>query len=117
MRASRRTGGRPDSAGQLVEQPLAGQVVPERDAAGQVAGPRPDGDAVALDVVPEDGRAPGGRMEEAEEQADERRLAGAVGPEEAEDLALLDLDVEVGQGRSDPSRRAAAPGRSRAGQP
>jgi hypothetical protein len=36
-------------------------------------------------------------MEVAEQEPDRRRLAGPVRTEEAEDLALVDLDVEVRQ--------------------
>ena len=52
--------------------------------------------------------APGGRVEEPEQQADERALARAVGPEEAEDLALADVERHVVER---PDRAAAVPGR------
>ena len=73
--------------GEVVEVALAGEVVVERDPAGQVADRAADGDAVADDVEPEHAPAPGRRVEVAQEQADERGLAGAVRPQEAEDLA------------------------------
>src|SRR5207302_11075846 len=46
-------------------------------------------------VEPEDLRRPPVRMDEPHQQADGRRLAGAVGPEIAENLALRHLQVEV----------------------
>ena len=49
-------------------------------------------------VVPENLRPSGRRPEHAREQLQGRRLAGAVGPELAEDLAWLYLQIEVAQG-------------------
>src|SRR5262249_30342002 len=46
----------------------------------------------------EDERLPGGGEEQAQEQLDGRGLARAVGAEQAEDLAALDLDVQRVQG-------------------
>ena len=51
--------------------------------------------AVALDVEAVDGGVAAGRDEEAAEDADERRLAGAVRAEEAEDLAARDLQRDA----------------------
>ena len=93
------TGRRP--AGQLaevVEQALAGQGVVQGDAAGQVADPPPDLDAVADDVPAQDRRGPGRRVEIAEQQPDRGRLARAVRAEEPEDLALADADRQVVEG-------------------
>ena len=50
---------------------------------------------VANDIVPgHDRRAAGGRHQRGQ-HADERALAGAVGSEQAEDLAALDLEADV----------------------
>src|SRR6202008_905221 len=73
----------------VVEQVLAGQRVVEGDATGQIAGPSPDLDRVANDVQAEHRCGTGGRVEEAEEEPDRRRLAGPVRSEEAEDLAFM----------------------------
>src|SRR5690606_24095740 len=54
------------------------------------------------DVEAVDLRAALRRRQEAGEDLHRRRLAGAVGPEEAEDLALLDGEVEVGDGDAVP---------------
>ena len=50
---------------------------------------------VAPGVVAQDGGTAGRRPQEAEQEADRRRLAGTVGPKEAEDLALADREVDV----------------------
>ena len=47
--------------------------------------------------MPEDPRRAARGVEEAEQRADDGRLAGAVRPEEAEDLALPDVEGQVGQ--------------------
>ena len=75
-------------------------VVPERDAARQVARLAADLDRVAVDVEAEDRRAAGRRVEEAEQQPDRRRLAGAVrarGTRRSRPRSTA--IVEVGQGR------------------
>src|SRR5204862_1834317 len=48
---------------------------------------------LAHDVVPVDEYLPGSRVDDAADDADEGRLAGAVRAEEREDLALPDLEV------------------------
>ena len=108
LRAQRRRP--PVQPGQVVEHLLAGQRVVQRDAAGQVASRRANGDAVADDVVAEHAPLAGGRMQEAEQQPDGRRLARAVGPQEAEDLAFANVDREVVQGAHDlvPAARGKA---------
>ena len=47
------------------------------------------------DVVAGDTRAAGGRLRQRAEHVDRRRLAGAVGAEEAEDLAGGDVEIET----------------------
>ena len=99
---------------QLVEQPIPGQVVPEGDAAGQVAGaarmatlsrsmscPR----TVALPAV-------GWRKPSSSRMSVD--LPAPFGPEEAEDLALVAPRCRGRPARPAPSRHAASPGRSRA---
>jgi hypothetical protein len=53
------------------------------------------GAEVGHDVVAVRDDLPGGGVDDAADDADERGLAGAVGPEQREDLAALDLDVQV----------------------
>jgi hypothetical protein len=54
--------------------------------------------AVRAHVVAEHAHAAGGRLGEAEQQADERGFAGAVGAEESERDATGDLEADVDQG-------------------
>ena len=64
---------------------------------------RPDagegGGAAAREVVAEQADVPGRRLREAEEHADERRLARAVRPEEPERVPARDLEVDRLEGR------------------
>ena len=53
-------------------------------------------------VLAREGDAPRRRLVEAAEAVEQRRLAGAVGPDERADLALLDLERQVGE-REDPA--------------
>ena len=64
---------------------------------GHVADQPADLLAPGGDVVAQHPRAAGGRLEQAEQDLDQRRLAGTVGADESRH-ALADLDVEVGQG-------------------
>src|SRR3989475_820602 len=57
-----------------------------------------DGPRIREDVVPEDGRPADGWLELRREDAKERRLAGAVPSEEAEDLALVDRERNALEG-------------------
>ena len=50
---------------------------------------------IAAHVDAADDRGAGGRLEQAAEHADGRRLAGAVGAEEAEDFSLLHIEADV----------------------
>ena len=83
---------------EVVKRIFAAERVVERDAAGQVPHPPPNGDRVGHDVHAEHGGAALGRVQVAQQGADGGRLAGAVRPQEAEDLAGLDLQVQADQG-------------------
>ena len=63
---------------------------------GHVADESPDLLPAVLDVVPQDAGVPAGRLEQAQQDLDQRRLAGAVGADEA-GHAGSDLDRQVGQ--------------------
>ena len=71
-----------------------GLTRPQRELAGQIAHPAADGHRVAPAVETEHGRRARGRMQQVEDRADERGLARAVRPEEPEDLAGRDLQVD-----------------------
>ena len=75
-----------------VERLLGVQELVEVRLLGQVADPLVLGD-VGRRLV-EDQRVALGREEQAEQELDRGRLARAVGPEQAEDLAPVDLEVE-----------------------
>src|SRR5260221_584525 len=66
---------------------------------GQVADVALERDRVGVAVAAEDRRAARARAQQAHEQADRRRLARAVRPEEAHDLAALDAQGEPAHGR------------------
>ena len=91
-------------AGQPVGAALADELVaPELAVPGAVAlADVADRAAdVALggdDVVAGDLRGPGGRRDEGGEHPQGGRLAGAVGAEEGDELALGDLEVEAAHG-------------------
>jgi len=61
---------------------------------GGVAHIAPDPAGVAFAVGAGDDRTPGSRFGEADEDLDGRGLARAVGPDEAEDMPAVQLDVE-----------------------
>jgi len=46
-------------------------------------------------TLPEDQRRTRGRLQQAQQDPDRGRLAGAIGAEEAEDLSPLDLQIDV----------------------
>ena len=90
--------GRLDAVDLLVqpERLLRGQVPPEL-----VLLPHHQGEPAAVGVLAlpghvahHAGRAAGGR-DDAREQLERRRLAGAVGPEEGDELALLDRQIDA----------------------
>src|SRR6185312_3190081 len=68
------------------------QVLPVREALRHVADVALDRLGFGEDVVAKAGAAAGIGRQQAAHQADRRRLAAAVGPEEAENLAALDLE-------------------------
>ena len=91
----------------------ARQPVVQSELARQVPDPTVDLDRAPEAVEAEDAGRPRTRPDQVEEQADRRRLAGAVRAEEPEDLALLDLEIDV----DDPAMTAVMPLLSRAGWP
>src|SRR4029077_19262396 len=72
------------------------QPVVHVELARQVADAAMNRDGIGGRLDAEDLGAPGGRSDEVEQDPHRRGLAGAVRPEEPEDLALCDLEVEVG---------------------
>ena len=97
-RASRPFSGHPVEPGDEAHQLAAGQPVVEERGVGDVAEEPLGGERLVLDVVAADQRPAGGRPLETGEHLDRRRLAGAVGAEEAEELALGDRELEVADG-------------------
>ncbi len=53
---------------------------------------------LALAIEPEDLRPSARRAAQCEQQPDGGRLSGAVGPEEADHLARVDLEIEMVKG-------------------
>jgi hypothetical protein len=86
----------PAQAREEADQLPGGEPLVEPEVAGDVADPAPHGDPVAPRVEAEDLETTRGRPDQVEQQADGRRLPGAVRAEEAEHLAGLDLEVELG---------------------
>ena len=56
---------------------------------------RAGGAIVGDDVVAIDGDVPRGCIDDAADDADQRRLAGAVGSQQRENLAAADLEIDV----------------------
>ena len=88
--------------GRLAEQAAAeGDGVPHRlegirrQFLRHEADHRPHAAVVAPDVAAVDRHAPGRRVHDAAHDRDQRRLAGTVGPEQREDLAAADLQVDM----------------------
>ena len=73
----------------------AGHVVVEADGIGQVADPAFDLARIARRVEPDDTGLALGRFGQPEQHEDRGRLAGAVLPEQPEDLAAAHLEVEA----------------------
>ena len=94
------------------EPPGVGEVVARRqpvvkaDLVGQIADPALHFERLAQRVEAGDLGAPAGRLGQPEQHQDRRRLARAVGPEDADDLAGADLEIDV----VDRERRAVALG-------
>ena len=81
-----------------VDRLATGDVGPERDVAGHVRQARVQRDAVLPRVAAEQGGGTGVRAQHAEQDAQRRRLARAVGAEEAVRLAALDDEIEAVEG-------------------
>ncbi len=69
-------------------------VVVEADRVGQIADPALDRERLAHRIVARDPHLAGGYLGEAEHHQDGGGLAGAVRPQQAEGLALEDVEVE-----------------------
>ena len=82
-------------AGDEVEVLADREVLPEREALRHVADAPLDLAALLDDVVAEAGAGAGVGRQQPAYDADRGRLAAAVGPEEAEDLAAPDLQRQV----------------------
>ena len=78
-----------------------GEIVVEADRVGQIADPALDRERLARRIEAEHADLAGRDVGEAEQHQDRRRLAGAVRPEQAEDLAAPDRERDVvdGDGR------------------
>ena len=81
--------------GEVLDRLGAGQAVVQVELAGQVADAPVDRDRVDGRLDAEDLGPPRGRPDEVEQDAHRRRLPRPVGPEEPEDLALLDVEVQL----------------------
>ena len=79
---------------QEVDDLAARQARPQADVAGDVGEATVQRDAVGPRVAAEHGDRTPVVPEQAEQNADRHRLAGAVGSEEAVDLAAFDLEIE-----------------------
>ena len=73
----------------------AGHAAVEADGVGQVADVALDLERACARIDAQHARRAAGRLGQAEQHQDRRRLARAVGPEQAEDLALVDRQVEL----------------------
>src|SRR5216683_3730145 len=82
-------------AGDEIEVLEHGEILVETEPLGHVADLAADPRSVADDVHAEAGPGAAIRRQQAAEQPDRRRLAAAIGAEEAADLATGDLQVEV----------------------
>src|SRR5699024_10111742 len=89
-------------AGEDVDRLSAGEVGPELDVAGDVGEAAVQGHEVDDGVLAEDLDAATVGAQQAEDDAQRRRLAGAVGAEEAVDLPAGDLEVEAVEGAGAP---------------
>jgi hypothetical protein len=83
----------------LVDDLLAGARLGEAGAAlGDVADPPADADRVLEQVAAGDGGRAGGGAQQRRQHAQGGGLAGAVGAEEADDLAGVDVQVDAAHG-------------------
>jgi len=76
--------------GERVELLPAGEAVCKAEVSRQIADAPPCFDRSAAHVEPEQRGAPVGRVDEAEQETDARRLPGPVWAEVAEDLSRVD---------------------------
>ncbi len=93
------------------------QQVLDGDLLHREADPPPDGAGLRGDIETEHARPTGGRPKQGGQDADGRRLAGAVGPQEGEELATFDGHVDAverpGAAGIDLDQRLDLDGRSR----
>jgi hypothetical protein len=89
---------------EVLDRLAAGQAVVQRELARDVADPAMDRDRVLRGLDLEHEGAAGCRADQVEQGPDRRGLAGAVGPEEAEDLALGDVEVDIDDAAVHPVR-------------
>ena len=87
--------GQVPQAGGEAEVLLHGEVAVERGVLEHEADGAPHGEVVLGHVVPHDPRRPPGRREQRGEQMDRGGLAGAVRPEQAEELAGSHVEIEL----------------------
>ena len=80
----------------VAEVLASGEIPVQRERAGKVADAGAQGGRRLGHVLAEDGRAAAADAQQAHEHADRRGLAGTVGAEEAEHLARLDVEGDVG---------------------
>ena len=94
---------------QVVErrEPLVQPAVAAEDVPDPLAHPV----RVVDDVASEDERLPRRRDQQRDQHLDRRRLAGAVRPEQPEELALLDLEADAADGLDLERPSAERPGR------
>ena len=94
IRASASVAGEAVELGRVAQVLAAGHAAVEPDVVGQVADLALDAQRLAGRVEAHDADDAPGRLGQAEQHQDGRRLAGAVGPEQAEHLAGPDREVE-----------------------
>ena len=105
----------PEDLGGEVEVLLDREILVEREVLGHVADRGAQALGVARHAVAEHLRRAGGRLEEPHQHAHERRLARAVRPEAAEDLAPPhgEVDAVDGDARAEAAREPAGQDRDR----
>ena len=85
----------PAQVAEVLERLSSGEPVVEGEFARQIPDPSVDRHRIDRRLDAEDEGFARGRSDEVQHRPDRRRLAGAVGPEKAEDLALFDLEVDI----------------------
>src|SRR5215218_2688796 len=89
----------PTQPGEEPQELLPTHPVLQRELARQITHPRPDLHAPSPSVHPEDPRPPLRGAQETQQRANGRRLARAVGTEEAEHLAFLHREIYMPDAR------------------